>query len=153
MTIYRRPVSRPLEILLVEADPADSRLIQLTLDDAEFHLNLTLAKSREEATSFLRGDFDVKRVPRPDLILVDMNLPMNDGRELIVELKDDCDLRGIPVLILTASDAHEDTMCSTDMSAVEYIVKPVRTDDFDVKVRELLNYLTEVSKIPAALAK
>ena len=148
MTTYRRPTSRPLDILLVEDNPADVRLIQIVLEDAEFHVNFTVAEDGEKAMAMLRKEEDFANIPRPDMILLDLNLPKKDGREVLADLKDDPNLCRIPVVVLTTSQLQEDINYAYEMCANSYITKPVDVYEFDMKVRELLNYWSHVSLIP-----
>lgn len=148
MTTYRRPASRPLEILLVEDNPADVRLIQLILEDAEFHVNFTVASNGREALTILsewRGGADARR---PDMILLDLNMPVMDGREVLAAREKDANLSRIPVVVLTTSQSPEDLEYAYSKCISSYITKPVDVFQFNTKVRDLLNYWTNVAVLP-----
>ncbi len=148
MTTYRRPASRPLEILLVEDNPADVRLIQLILEDAEFHVNFTVASNGREALTILsewRGGADAGR---PDMILLDLNMPVMDGREVLAAREKDANLSRIPVVVLTTSQSPEDLEYAYSKCISSYITKPVDVFQFNTKVRDLLNYWTNVAVLP-----
>ena len=148
MTTYRRPASRPLEILLVEDNPADVRLIQLILEDAEFHVNFTVASNGREALTILsewRGRADAGR---PDMILLDLNMPVMDGREVLAAREKDANLSRIPVVVLTTSQSPEDLEYAYSKCISSYITKPVDVFQFNTKVRDLLNYWTNVAVLP-----
>lgn len=147
---YRRPASRPLEILLVEDNPADVRLIQLILEDAEFHVNFTVANNGEEAMTILRRDGDFVNAVRPDMILLDLNMPVMDGREMLAALEGYPDLCNIPVVVLTTSQSQEDLEFAYSKCISSYITKPVDVHQFNAKVRDLLNYWTNVAVLPSA---
>ena len=148
MTTFRRPASRPLEILLVEDNPADVRLIQLILEDAEFHVNFTVASNGREALTILsewRGGADAGR---PDMILLDLNMPVMDGREVLAAREKDANLSRIPVVVLTTSQSPEDLEYAYSKCISSYITKPVDVFQFNTKVRDLLNYWTNVAVLP-----
>jgi len=149
MTTFRRPASRPLEILLVEDNPADVRLIQLILEDAEFHVNFTVASNGREALTILSewrgGSADAGR---PDMILLDLNMPVMDGREVLAAREKDANLSRIPVVVLTTSQSPEDLEYAYSKCISSYITKPVDVFQFNTKVRDLLNYWTNVAVLP-----
>lgn len=149
MTTYRRPASRPLEILLVEDNPADVRLIQLILEDAEFHVNFTVATNGREALTIL-GEWDGggADVGRPDMILLDLNMPVMDGREVLAAREKDANLSRIPVVVLTTSQSPDDLEYAYSKCISSYITKPVDVFQFNTKVRDLLNYWTNVAVLP-----
>ena len=147
MTI-RRVRSRPLELLLIEDNPADVRLTELALEEAEFHVNLTVAEDGEEALAMLRREGQFAEMARPDLVLLDLNLPKKDGREVLAEIKIDEDLRRIPVVVLTTSQRESDIRYVYDLQANSYITKPVDVADFDQIVRDLLRYWINVTSLP-----
>lgn len=148
MTTYRRSASRPLEILLVEDNPADVRLIQLVLEDAEFHVNFTIAGNGVQAMAALRREADFADAARPDMILLDLNMPIMDGREVLAALEVDKDLGRIPVVVLTTSNSQEDLEYAYSKCISSYITKPVDVHQFNTKVRDLLNYWTNVAQLP-----
>lgn len=147
-TTYMRPASRPLEILLVEDNPADVRLIQLILEDAEFHVNFTVAKNGQEAMSILLQQEGHADAPRPDMILLDLNMPVMDGREVLAELEKHSHLGRIPVVVLTTSQSQDDLEYAYSKCISSYITKPVDVHQFNAKVRDLLNYWTNVAVLP-----
>ena len=112
---------RPIEILLVEDNPGDVRLTQEALREGKVRNNLNVAKDGMEGLDFLRRLGPFAHAPRPDLILLDLNLPKMDGREVLAEIKEDADLRTIPVVVVTSSEAEEDIVRSYDLHANCYI--------------------------------
>lgn len=146
--MYRRPASRPLEILLVEDNPADVRLIQLILEDAEFHVNFTVANNGQEAMTILLRQEGFVDARRPDMILLDLNMPVMDGREVLAALEEYRDLSRIPVVVLTTSQSQEDLEFAYSKCISSYITKPVDVHQFNSKVRDLLNYWTNVAVLP-----
>ncbi len=148
MTTYRRPASRPLEILLVEDNPADVRLIQLILEDAEFHVNFTVASNGREALTILSEWRGAADAGRPDMILLDLNMPVMDGREVLAAREKDANLSRIPVVVLTTSQSPEDLEYAYSKCISSYITKPVDVFQFNTKVRDLLNYWTNVAVLP-----
>ncbi len=148
MTMIRRSASRPLEILLVEDNPADVRLIQLVLEDAEFHVNFTVASNGQEAMAILDGGGDLGDALRPDMILLDLNMPVMDGREVLAAREQDARLARIPVVVLTTSQSPDDLEYAYSKCISSYITKPVDVHQFNTKVRDLLNYWTNVALLP-----
>ncbi len=114
-----------IEILLVEDNPGDERLTKEALLEGETASHLSVAKDGVEAMAFLRREGPYADAPRPDLILLDLNLPRKDGREVLAEINADQDLRNIPVIILTMSQEDADIMKTLDLRATAYIIKPV----------------------------
>jgi len=114
-----------IEILLVEDNPGDIRLTQEALKDSKLHNNLSVVKDGVEALAFLRCEGQYTQAPRPDIILLDLNLPRKDGREVLVELKTDPVLEKIPVVILTTSNTQEDIHYTQALGATAYQTKPV----------------------------
>ncbi|HUZ74958.1 MAG TPA: response regulator [Stellaceae bacterium] len=129
---------RPIEILLVEDNAGDVRLTREALRDGHVHNNLTVAKDGVEALAMMRREPEHGEAPRPDLVLLDLNLPRMDGRQVLAELKNDPELRRIPVVVLTTSKAEEDVLRSYDLHANSYITKPVDLDQF-MKVVQTIN--------------
>ena len=121
---------RPIEILLVEDNPGDVRLTLETLKEFELNNHISLAKDGVEALAFLRREGPYVNVARPDLILLDLNLPKKGGREVLAEIKTDEQLRRIPVVVLTTSNAEQDVLKMYDLHANCYITKPVDLDQF-----------------------
>jgi chemotaxis family two-component system response regulator Rcp1 len=141
-------IGKPIEILLVEDNPGDVRLTVEALKDAKVHNNLHVAEDGVEAMAFLRREGKYAGVPRPDLILLDLNLPKKDGREVLAEIKEDPDLRRIPVVILTVSRAEEDILRSYDLHANCYITKPVNLDQFLKVVKSIEDFWFTIVKLP-----
>jgi CheY-like chemotaxis protein len=141
-------VSRPVEVLLVEDNPGDVRLTREALKEGKIRNNLHVARDGVEALAFLRRQGEHAGAPRPDLILLDLNLPRKDGREVLTEIKDDASLRQIPVVILTSSQAEEDIIRAYDLHANCYISKPVDLDQFINVVRSIEDFWFTVVKLP-----
>ena len=143
------PEPQPIEILLVEDNPGDVRLTLEALKGAKMHNNLSTVPDGEAAMDFLhrRGDYD--DAPRPDLILLDLNLPKKNGREVLEEVKGDPILKSIPVVILTSSQAEEDIAATYDLNANCYITKPVDLDEFVKVVRSIDDFWLSVVKLPS----
>ncbi len=120
----------PVEILMVEDNPGDVRLAEEALREADVANNLTVAEDGEEAMALLRAKDQNTAGSRPDLILLDLNLPKRDGREVLADIKADPQLRRIPVVVLTTSRAEQDVLKCYDLHANAYIVKPVDLDQF-----------------------
>lgn len=141
-------VSRPVEVLLVEDNPGDVRLTREALREGKIRNNLHVARDGVEALAFLRRQGEHAGAPRPDLILLDLNLPRKDGREVLTEIKDDATLRQIPVVVLTSSQAEEDIIRAYDLHANCYISKPVDLDQFISVVRSIEDFWFTVVKLP-----
>lgn len=138
----------PVEILLVEDNPGDVRLTQEAFKEAKVRNNLYVAGDGVEALAFLRQQGLHRSAPRPDLILLDLNLPRKDGREVLAEIKADDNLRRIPVVILTTSSAEEDILRTYDLHANCYITKPVDLDQFVKVVQSIENFWLTIVKLP-----
>ncbi|MET0396488.1 MAG: response regulator [Longimicrobiaceae bacterium] len=141
-------VTRPVEVLLVEDNPGDVRLTREALKEGTVRSNLHVARDGVEALAFLRRQGEHAGVPRPDLILLDLNLPRKDGREVLTEIKEDASLRQIPVVVLTSSQAEEDIRRAYDLHANCYITKPVDLDQFINVVRSIEDFWFTVVKLP-----
>lgn len=139
--------SHAIEILLVEDNPGDVRLTQEALRESKVLNNLTVAKDGVEALEMLRCEGPFAAQPRPDLILLDLNLPRKDGREVLAEIKDDPNLRRIPVVVLTTSKAESDVFRAYDLHANCYIVKPVDLDQFFEVVRTIEGFWLSIVKL------
>jgi len=142
------PIGRPIEILLVEDSPGDVRLTREALKDAKVRNNLTVCADGVEALACLRNEGNYHGQGRPDLILLDLNLPKKDGRQVLEEIKDDPELRRIPVVVLTTSKADEDILRSYDLHANCYISKPVDLDRFIEVVRSIEDFWLTIVKLP-----
>ncbi len=135
----------PFNVLLVEDNPGDARLTLETFRDANKSVRLHLTSDGMEAMAFLRREGAYGAVPRPVLILLDLNLPKMDGREVLAQVKGDLDLRTIPVVILTTSDAESDITRSYQLQANCYLTKPVRLEEFEALVKSVNDFwLTKV---------
>ena len=132
-------VGRPMEILFVEDNLMDARLTLESLQRSPVKHRLTLVRDGEEAIDFLYQKGHFKKAPRPDLILLDLQLPKRDGREVLAMVKAEEELKTIPVVILTASEAHEDVVRSEQLEVDSYITKPVDFEQFLEVVQELKN--------------
>lgn len=139
----------PIEILLVEDNPADVRLTLEAFKDCKVYNNLHIVKDGVEALSFLRREGEYKDVPRPDLILLDLNLPKKDGREVLKEIKADNKLKIIPVVVLTVSQAEEDILKSYDLNANCYICKPIDLNQFIKIIKSIEEFWLTVVKLPS----
>jgi chemotaxis family two-component system response regulator Rcp1 len=138
----------PIEILLVEDSPGDVRLTREAFRDAKVHINLHVALDGTEAMAFLKREGEYANVPRPDLILLDLNLPKKDGREVLKEIKENPTLKSIPVVILTTSEAEADILRSYQLHANCYITKPVGLDGFLKVVNSIDSFWLSVVKLP-----
>jgi CheY-like chemotaxis protein len=138
----------PIEVLLVEDDPGDVVLITEAFEDNKVRNSLHHVSDGVEALQFLRGEGVYAGKPTPDLVLLDLNLPRKDGREVLAEIKDDPDLRRIPVVVLTTSKAEEDILRSYDLHANAYVTKPVDFDRFIEVVRQIDEFFVSVVKLP-----
>jgi CheY-like chemotaxis protein len=137
-----------IEVLLVEDDPGDVLLTKEAFADNKVKNNLSIVSDGEEATAYLRRTGVHANAPRPDLILLDLNLPRKDGREVLRDIKADPDLRSIPVVVLTTSEADEDILNSYDLHANAYVTKPVDFDSFIRIVRQIDDFFVTVVKLP-----
>ncbi len=139
---------RPIEILLVEDNPGDVDLTREGLADGKIHNNLHVAGDGEEAMAFLRREGKYADMPLPDLILLDLNLPRKDGREVLAAIKTDKELEHIPVVILTASQAEEDILRSYRLHANCYISKPIRFSEFVKVVQSIQEFWFTIVALP-----
>jgi chemotaxis family two-component system response regulator Rcp1 len=144
---------RPIEILLVEDNEGDARLTKEALKENKMHHELNVVRDGEDALKFLKREGQYVSAPRPDLILLDLNLPKKNGREVLSEVKKDLSLRRIPVVILTVSQSEEDIMKSYDLYANCYIAKPVDLNKFMEIVKFIKNFWLNIVKLPPDGAK
>ncbi len=142
-------VGKPIEVLLVEDNPADVRLTQEALKEAKIRNTLHSAADGAEALDFLHSRGNHTGAPRPDLVILDLNLPKMDGREVLKEIKNDANLRRIPVVVLTTSAAEEDILRSYDDYANCYITKPVQMDDFVEIVKAIDDFWFAMVRLPS----
>lgn len=138
----------PIEVLLVEDSPGDVRLTQEAFRDANRLIRLHVASDGVEAMKFLRREGIHSQSPRPDLILLDLNLPKMDGREVLKLIKDDNSLRLIPTVILTTSDSEADIVISYQLKANCYLSKPVELDAFETLVKSINDFWLTKAKLP-----
>ena len=138
----------PVEILLVEDNPGDVRLTIEALNENKISNNLHVARDGEEAMAFLRREDRYAGAPRPDLVLLDLNLPRKDGRETLAEMKADERLRRIPVVILTTSQAEEDILRTYDLHANCYVTKPVDLEQFIRIVKAIEDFWLNIVRLP-----
>ena len=144
----RSTVGRPVEILLVEDNPGDVRLTREALREGKVRNNLSVAADGVEAIAYLRKEGEYADAVRPDLILLDLNLPRKDGREVLKEIKADPALRHIPVVVLTSSQAEEDIVRAYDLHANCYVTKPVDLEKFMVVVKSIDVFWLTVVTLP-----
>lgn len=133
------PLVKPIEILLIEDSPSDADLTTETLSEAKILNNLHVVEDGVEAMAFLRRERQFEDAPRPDLILLDLNLPRKDGSEVLSEIKSDPDLAVIPVVVLTTSAAEEDILKSYKLHANCYVTKPVGLEEF-IRIIKLIEF-------------
>jgi CheY-like chemotaxis protein len=144
-----KPAGQPIEVLLVEDDPGDVLLIQEAFADNKLLNNLNIVNDGEQALAYLRREGEYAAAPRPDLVLLDLNLPRKDGREVLQEVKTDESLRTIPVVVLTTSEAEEDVLRSYQLHANAYVPKPVDFDRFVSIVRQIDDFFVSVVRLPS----
>jgi CheY-like chemotaxis protein len=138
----------PIEILLAEDNPGDIRLTQQALKDSKMHNNLHVVNDGEQAVSFLRRLPPYENAPRPGLFLLDLNMPKKDGREVLEEIKDDPELRSIPTVVLTTSEADQDVLSAYQLHANAYITKPVDFDQFVDVVKGIQEFWLTIVRLP-----
>lgn len=142
------PSSSPIEVLLVEDNPGDVRLTREALKEGKVCNNLSIVPDGVEAMAFLRREGPYADAPRPDVILLDLNLPKKDGREVLEEVKSDPALRSIPVVVLTSSEAERDIARAYALHANCYITKPVDLDQFITVVKSIEDFWFSIVKLP-----
>jgi CheY-like chemotaxis protein len=139
---------RPVEILMIEDNPGDVRLTREALKEGKIHTRLSVVADGDAALDFLHRRGAHAAAPRPDLILLDLNLPGKSGREVLAEVKADDNLRRIPVVVLTSSQAEQDIVESYNLNANCYVTKPVDLDQFMRVVRSIEDFWLTVVKLP-----
>ncbi|MEV6065498.1 response regulator [Nocardia sp. NPDC052001] len=141
-------LARPIDILLVEDDPGDELITREAFEHNKIGNTLHVARDGAEALDFLyqRGAFE--GAPRPDLILLDLNLPKYDGREVLGRIKEDPELSHIPVVVLTTSAAEEDILGSYQLHANAYVTKPVDLDQFVLAIKQIDDFFVQVVRLP-----
>lgn len=145
----RMKAEKAIEILLVEDNPGDARLAQEAIREAKWDNHLNWVHDGMEALHFLRRQGRYSSAPRPDLILLDLNLPRKDGREVLAEIKTDQGLRRIPVIVLSTSDAEEDVLRAYRLKANSYISKPANLNEYVRIVKSLQEFWFSVVKLPS----
>ena len=146
--MYSRTGGKPIDILLIEDNPGDVRLTKEVLMEGKVRNRLQVVGDGVEAMAFLRRENNYAEAPRPDLILLDLNLPKKDGREVLQEIKADDQLKRIPVVVLTTSEADEDILRSYDLAANCYITKPVDLDQFIRVIKTIETFWLTIVKLP-----
>ena len=142
-------IGRPIEILLVEDNPGDVRLTMEALKDGKVHNKLHVTRDGMEAMAFLHREGKYADAPHPDLILLDLDLPKKDGREVLAEIKEDPTLKHVPVVVLTGSKAEEDILKTYSLHANCYITKPVGLEQFIMVVKSIENFWLTIVKLPS----
>ncbi|MBN2529038.1 MAG: response regulator [Deltaproteobacteria bacterium] len=137
-----------IDILLIEDNPGDARLAKEALKDSKMRNSLSHVEDGEEAMKYLRREGQYSNMRRPDLILLDLNLPKKDGREVLAEIKEDADLKTIPVVILTTSSDGDDIIKSYNLHANCYITKPIDLEQFVAVVRSIEDFWLTIVKLP-----
>lgn len=140
------------QFLLVEDNPGDVRLTREALKESKLRNNLSVVGDGEEALAFLRRQPPYENAPRPDVILLDLNLPRKSGREVLAEIKADPDLKRIPVVVITSSEAEQDILASYDLHVNCYVTKPVDLDQFIKVVRSVSEFWLTIVRLPPAEA-
>ena len=143
--------SKPIDILMVEDNAGAARLAEEAFKESKMMNTLHRVKDGVEAMAFVRRTDDFAEAPRPDIILLDLNLPKMDGRQVLEELKNDPDLKTIPVVVLTTSEAEQDILKSYELHANCYITKPVDLDKFMGIVKRLEDFWLSIVKLPTAV--
>jgi two-component system, chemotaxis family, response regulator Rcp1 len=138
----------PIQVLLVEDNPGDVRLTQEAFRDANSSVHLHVASDGMQAMAFLRHEGADAHAPRPDLILLDLNLPKMDGRAVLADIKKDDSLKTIPTVILTTSESEADILQSYQLQANCYLSKPVRLDAFEAVVKSINDFWLTKAKLP-----
>jgi CheY-like chemotaxis protein len=139
----------PIQVLLVEDSPADIRLTQEALRDGKFVNQLHVVRDGEEALNFLHQRGAFAAAPRPDLVILDLNLPKRDGKEVLADMKNDVALRTIPVAVLTTSAAERDIVESYDLGANCYLTKPVDLEQFLLLVAQIEDFWMGIVRLPS----
>ncbi|MEZ7130064.1 response regulator [Nonomuraea sp. AD125B] len=143
--------AQAIEVLLVEDDPGDELITREAFEDNKIQNNLHVVRDGLEALDFVYRRGSYADAPRPDLILLDLNLPKYDGRQVLEKIKGDPDLRAIPVVVLTTSSAEEDILRSYDLFANAYVTKPVDLERFLAVIRQIDEFFVTVVRLPGRL--
>jgi CheY-like chemotaxis protein len=140
---------RVIDVLLVEDDPGDVLMTREAFADFKVHNTLHVVNNGVDAMAFMRHEGEFADAPRPDLVLLDLNLPKMDGREVLAAVKEDPNLRAIPIVVLTTSEAEEDVVRSYSLHANAYVTKPVDFDRFIEVVRRIDDFFVSIVRLPA----
>ena len=146
-------MQNPIGILLIEDNPADIRLTQEAFQQARLQNTIHVVQDGVNAMAFIRQTAPFQQAPRPDLILLDLNLPKKDGREVLKEIKSDTHTRTIPVVVLTTSDDEADVLRSYDLHANAYLVKPIDILQFIKMIQTLEDFWLSVVKLPPKVSE
>ena len=141
-------LAKPIEILLVEDNEGDVGLVEEVLEEAKIRNIIHVANDGEDAILFLHGKGKFSGSPRPDIILLDLNLPKKDGREVLKEVKENNNLKNIPIVILTTSEAEKDILRAYELHANAYVTKPLDFDQFINVVESIANFWLEIVMLP-----
>ncbi len=142
------PIQMPFDILLVEDNPGDVLLTQEAFREGDYSPRLSVVEDGEEALRFLKKLGSFRNAPRPDLILLDLNLPKKDGRELLAEVKQDPEIHHIPIIVLTTSSAEQDVKRAYNLHANCYLTKPLDMESFLRKIRAVEDFWLSVVRLP-----
>jgi len=142
------PNTEPIKILMVEDNPGDARLAEEALKDSKINNSLYHVEDGVEAMRFLRRQAEYSDAPQPDLILLDLNLPRKDGREVLAEIKEDPKLKLVPVVVMTTSEAERDLVKTYDLHANAYVVKPIDLERFIEVVQSIEVFWFTIVKLP-----
>lgn len=143
-----RDAAHPIEILLVEDNPGDIRLTQEALREGKVLNRISVVRDGEEALAYLRREGQYREAPRPEMILLDLNLPKRNGQSVLAEIKEDPDLRRIPVVVLTSSQAEQDILATYNLHANCYITKPMDLDQFIRVVHSIESFWLTIVRLP-----
>jgi two-component system, chemotaxis family, response regulator Rcp1 len=146
-----RAMGRPVEFLLAEDNPGDVRLTKEALRESKISNNLNVVPDGVEAMAFLRRTGSYANAPRPDVILLDLNLPKKDGREVLAEVKADPNLRLIPVVIITSSEAEQDVLRTYELHANCYVTKPVDLEQFIKVIQSIETFWLTIVTLPSSV--
>lgn len=146
-----RAMGRPVEFLLAEDNPGDVRLTKEALRESKISNNLNVVPDGVEAMAFLRRTGNYPNAPRPDVILLDLNLPKKDGREVLAEVKADPNLRLIPVVIITSSEAEQDVLRTYELHANCYVTKPVDLEQFIKVIQSIETFWLTIVTLPSSV--
>jgi CheY-like chemotaxis protein len=141
-------LSVPIEVLLVEDDPGDVLMTREAFDEHKVRNNLNVVSDGADALAYVRREREFAHATRPDLILLDLNLPKRDGREVLREMKADPELREIPIVVLTTSSAESDVLASYQLHANAYVTKPVDFERFISAVKQIDDFFVSLVKLP-----